>query len=260
MSISRNDYSRKHDELIKKWINKHKVEEMKKDFAIDGIVDTEVWYSLQRERILILLKEAYDDKKDMEISQARIWNMTRWIKHDPSNPCTNNCGKGIDCSECRASGKTFNQIAEWVYGIENDGDVDYDAWLGITEEKTNEIYYQKRDALLRKVAIMNVKKLSGQNGSQNDDLCYYVTLDNDLLIKQIELINPTLIICCGTYSYLRFLFTDLPELENILHGSIKYQNYKIIATKHPMAIVTGGNKKKYENVMQLYKNLCIDNK
>ncbi|MBO5140292.1 MAG: hypothetical protein J6B76_06545 [Peptococcaceae bacterium] len=97
------NYVDKNELLMKEWIKKHGARNGIKSFAIDGIVNPEVWFQLpnEKEKILFLLKEAYDDV------EHRIWDETKWIRHEK---CMDVCEK--DCDKCRATGTTFNPLAE----------------------------------------------------------------------------------------------------------------------------------------------------
>ena len=240
-------YIKKKDELMSEWIAKHGAKTGVKSFAMDGIISPEKWFSMspEKERILFILKEAYDDVNH------RIWDEAKWIAHEP---CMENC-ESADCQNCRASGYTFNPVAEWIYGIYNAGSENYDNWLGVTSKNMDE-YYTVRDELLSRVALINIKKSDGTRTSSDEDLFYYTVLDKELLTRQIELINPTLIICGGTYGMLRCLYTDLPKLEHSDNGHAMLGDIKVIAACHPNA--KKKNEDKYLQVMENFRFLLLE--
>ena len=232
---------------MSEWIARHGAKTGVKSFAKDGIVSPVEWYAQPEggERILFILKEAYDD------IEHRIWDEAKWIAHEP---CMEGC-INKDCKNCRASGYTFNPMAEWIYGVYNvqsGTDTAYDNWLGVSSRNLTE-YYQVRDSLLRRVALMNIKKSDGARASSDEDLFYYAALDKDLLRRQIELIAPTLIICGGTYGMLRCIYTELPKLEDSNNGHAMLGEIKVIATCHPNA--KKRNEEKYKQVVENYKML-----
>lgn len=258
------NYIKLHDELMRKWLEKCIASDCKNSFAKDGIIAPEVWFSLSsnEERILFILKEAYVKKSNNEKAHLTesgdgkpiIWDESKWLSH---RRCTELCDKNYDCDNCRANGVTFNPLAEWVYGIESAAageERQYDKWLG-KREHSEESYYSKRDALLCRAAIVNIKKSEGVNGSSNEELYYYAARDRALLIEQIMLIQPTLIVCGGTYGMLRCVFTDLPKMENSSHGACYLDDCKVIATCHPNKRGNTSNKRKYNDVMNLYMSL-----
>lgn len=243
------NYTVQHECLMQQWIRKSAAVDGIRSFTKDGVIKPALWFSStdSKERILFFLKEAYDSKN-------RIWDETKWISH---KECTEICENGADCANCRATGMSFNPMAEWIYGIENIArgtEKDYDNWLGLPPDKhTESNYYSRRDQLLSTTAIVNIKKAGGTNHSSDEDLYYYAARDKELLIQQISLIQPTLLICGGTYGMLRCLFPDLPAIADSKHGISQLGNYNIIATCHPSKRCS--NRKKYNNVMELYKEL-----
>lgn len=48
-----------------------------------------------------------------------------------------------------------------------------------------------------------MKKVYGQSKSSDEDLIEYIKRDSDLLMNQIQEINPEIIICCRTFPLLR---------------------------------------------------------
>lgn len=136
----------------------------------DGIVDTE-----QYEGILFLLKEAYstEEKKD-------TWDLCKWLA----------AVKPI---------RLWNHVAKWVRGLCNttvDRVEPYVRW--ITEEEGREA--------LRKIAVINVKKIDGKSGSDRDDLMGFVEANAELLRREIELVQPKIIVCGNTFEYLQKIF------------------------------------------------------
>ena len=242
------EYNELNAQLMEEWMLKHSVKEGVLGFAKDGIVSPSKWFILEsnEEKILVLLKEAYDDLQ-------RVWDEAKWIMHDH---CMENCPD--DCMTCRATGTTFNPISEWIggiTGIESGSKKEYDNWLW-TEGRSLDTYYKTRDEFLSRIAIMNIKKSNGTHTSSYEDLSSYALNDMDLLRKQIiEVIKPTLIICGGTYDLLRIVFPQLPALDNSLNGVATIDGMKIIAAYHPMAPIKGGNAVKYAQVLENYEKL-----
>lgn len=243
-----NTYVKENEAIMKELMEKHHAENGKVSFAKDGIISPETWFSLDKndEKILVLLKEAYDS------ALLRIWDETKWLCHER---CTEFCDHKGDCNTCHVTGNTFNPVAEWVYGIIGSkcgSPLPYDNWIGISSKDMNE-YNEKRDSLLKRIAIVNIKKANGEKSSSYKDLLEYAMNDKDLLHKQIfEAIKPTVIICGNTYDLLRAIAPELPKLENSTDGHYTLNGIKIIAAYHPMAPVKGGNQKKYENVVNAY--------
>lgn len=240
-------YNKRREELMNRWIARYKAANGIRSFAKDGIISPEIWFSNKcgKERILFILKEAYDD------IEHRIWDEAGWIAH---RKCMENCGN--DCSSCRATGSTFNPLAEWIYGINRAGAgeaAEYDNWLGVSDRNLKR-YYEKRDELLCRTALINIKKPDGCRVSDTDELYWYASADKDLLTEQIALINPTLIICGGTYNIFRCIYTELPKLADPSDGFAVLGDIKIIACCHPNAR-SMSNEHKYYSVLKNYNKL-----
>lgn len=257
VSTAKDLYETQHSNLMKEWKKKHGADDGQCDFAMDGIVSPHIWFTLPsgEERILFLLKEAYTKKENTKEENPKlVWDEAKWLAHQQCvTERLKDCPK--DCKQCPITGSTFNPIAEWVYGIRSSNgsnNVAHDNWLGVTSRKKHD-YNSVRDELLSQVAIINIKKSSGVSNSDNSDLYYYAAWDKELLICQIRLINPTVIICGGTYGMLRCLFTDLEKLEDNNNGATFLGNIKVIASCHPNASIA--NKDKFDAVMKNYLSL-----
>lgn len=186
-------YTLAHSELLSKWKDKHKAAGYK-GFVSDGIVCPELWFS-QSTRVLFILKEAYSDD-----GNENDWDL-------------------LDClnSESESKGRIWTAVAEWQYALQNTTEERipvFDGWLGCPVGDTKQ-YREARTALLKQCAVINIKKSNGQNGSDDMDLLRYVKEDWMLIKSQIELINPTIIVCGSTFSLLRDWKTE-PEQERKL--------------------------------------------
>lgn len=241
--MTADEYNVRNDELFRKWREKHLKKYGPTVFIRDGIISPEDWFGNNppKERILFLLKEAYDKEEN-----TMDWDETKWLKQEK---CMDICSKKIDCSNCNITGNTFNFVASVAYGILESETKKYDPWIGI-ESRKNSLFICKRKEMLKKIAIINIKKSRGKKSSSDDDIYYYAADDKDLLIEQIKLISPTIIICGGTYKYLRCIFTDLPQLEDLSDGLCKYESMRIIAAPHPNSHSSG--EERYNRILSNY--------
>ena len=242
--MSKEIFINEHKALMEKWQKKH--DALTNGFAEDGIVSPDKWFDLpsNEERIMILLKEAYA-KEDANSEKKLIWSEADWLAHEP---CMVDCHK--DCKTCTITGGTFNAVAEWVYGIINasDGELkEYDNWLGVQSRKMKD-YRFVRDALLSRIAVVNIKKSSGARSSDRNNIMSYAESDKELLKEQIKLIKPTVIVCGGTYEMLCHIYPELEE--HPCNGATMLGNIKVIASCHPNAHIK--NEKKYRAVVDGY--------
>jgi len=107
-----------------------------------------------------------------------------------------NGGKNWDLRNFLSKGgrwRTWNNVVRWQFGIENVNDNSI--------KRFNEINYvnnEIRKKYLNKIAVVNLKKVSGSNSSKMSEIERYSREDRDYLKKQIKLYEPDVIICCGT--------------------------------------------------------------
>ncbi len=156
-------------DVFNEWKNKgiHKG----KVFIYDGIIDQDLWDSSDS-RLMFLLKEAYDSKRE-----SGAWDLTNLIRR-----------RGV-------SGRTFKPMAQWAYGINNilhgNGVVPY-------VENSADV----KNALFSS-AIVNIKKSNGKKTSSKNDLIEYVDEDWGLLYSQIKSISPKIVVCGKTWPLIR---------------------------------------------------------
>lgn len=200
------NYQEKQNDLFNnKWID-HPEDENKK-FTWDGIVaQNEEEFSIwlnSKAKILFLVKEAHGD-------------------YEPSIPTK------IE--------RKFNlNLARWKYLIEgffSNGEV--------PRFPDDEILKGNNTG----IAIVEVKKFDeGKKISSNDEILQYAKRDAEFLREQIEIINPTVIVCCGTFSsYEDGIYANENDkieheyyglLENIDASIYTHRNRTILNFYHP---------------------------
>lgn len=150
-----------------------------KVFISDGPVDMDTWNDRSSgKHILFLLKEAYGD--------SEAWSLNNWLR------------------ETGPSSNIWYRVVEWTYGISNTSatkiaryspeDISFDR----VEGESNE--------WLKQIAVMNIKKSGGRSSSDYREIMTYAEADKEELLKELELINPDIIVCGGTADDLDFLF------------------------------------------------------
>ena len=93
-----------------------------------------------------------------------------------------------------------------------------------TKKANKEKYYEKRKELLQRIAIVNLKKADGESRPKS----ITVTKETSkLLRRQLELIQPHFVVCCGTGDSL----TKEQQCE-LLDG------FKVIKVPHPNAHIS----------------------
>ena len=148
-----------------------------KIFIKDGIINPEKWDKAPV-KILFLLKEAYekqDKKKDQDYCQ--------WVSN---------------LTSLHGQSTTWKRMSEWIYGIfklKEHGKLFEFPKDKSCDDKDKSFDENDRLEYLRSIAVVNIKKSNGKTDSHKEDLKKYVEKDWPFLQKQIDDINPDLIIC-----------------------------------------------------------------
>lgn len=195
-----NDLENKLQELTNKWIESEcwknsecifendKKEIVGNIFVEDGIVDY-IEYNNQKLKILFVLKEAYTSSKEKE-------NRKSSLIVDIKNGIERNF---------------WNRLSEWAVGLLNEDEKNITNFDSITKEQ--------KEIAIRKIAIINLKKSDGDTKTDMGKYeKYFYNKNNeinkkyvDCLNEQIDLINPDVIICGGTFNIFNRLYKDKIE-------------------------------------------------
>jgi hypothetical protein len=150
-------------------------------FNYDGIIDDAEWKkNRQNCRIMFLLKEAYHKDK-MPTPYYELADDLR--DYGPW--------------------KMWYKVAEWTRGLLLTADGKAAPYTELTKEDCNKY--------LRKIAVVNIKKSHGKPNSEDDNLMWYAEKDAGLLYKQIEMINPSIIVCGYTFDFLNKIIKESGE-------------------------------------------------
>lgn len=162
-------------DIFEEWENKY----IDRSFVFDGIVDENEW-DKQETKICFLLKEAYTKDKKNYFK----WSLSKWLNRDESSVIN-----------------TWNTVALWTYGIL------HTTKTAISEFPDASAFDKaKKHSLLKRISAVNVKKVDGQEKSDWYDLKDYAISDRLLLKKQIERIDPDVIVCGSTFDFLRIVY------------------------------------------------------
>ena len=170
------------EKLFDKWAEKH-AKKMSQEtpyempheapygkFVRDGIINPDKW-AKQEPKICFVMPEAggYDDNEKFPNGHdlAAEWN------------------------EKGCFTKLMFKFAVWIQAV-------YDSFFDPVPYVKKQIIDQKND-LLRAVAIVNVKKSDGHKVPDYKNVQKFAQEDATELRKEIELINPDVILCCNTF-------------------------------------------------------------
>lgn len=148
--------------LFESWKKKEK--HLGKIFNSDGIICEEEWKK-QDKKILFILKEAYH--RDIKIVSD----------YDLAG----------DLRETGPWSTMWYRIAEWAYGMINTTSEHIKPYKKLTRFE--------RKSYVSKVAVMNIKKSDGKSKSNNEDIIQYAEYDAEEILREIEIINPDIIVC-----------------------------------------------------------------
>ena len=150
-------------------------------FVRDGIVNIESWKK-QKVRICFILNEA-GGREDME--------------HYPDG-----FDLAAEWNERGSFSKFMFKIAVWTKAIQ-------DAFLPPVTYKKSDVS-KIRDDLIRSIAVVNIKKSDGQRRSDFELLFRYANEDAEELKRELEIVNPNIIVCCENLKFLREPFVPKP--------------------------------------------------
>lgn len=141
-------------------------------FTIDGIVNEECWYDLvkkEKNKVLYILREANGNASEMGMEGKEVDGDNFWFQK-----CV---------TENKVSDNIFQRIKEMQMIIQG--------YTGVDVDSTKEI--------LREVAYMNLNKRGG--GASVDWKIFndYIKEYKEYIKKEIAIIKPDIIVCCGTY-------------------------------------------------------------
>ena len=116
------------------------------------------------------------------------------------------------------------RIAEWSYGMLN------------SFPQYDEIWKEKRGHnAMQQIAFMNIKKIGGGGNAEYDEMLKHVEMNFKFLHRQIEIIDPDIIITGTTWGELRnALFPDIQWKSSGYYVEIGIHNEaKVIDFYHP---------------------------
>ena len=167
---------------IKKLFNDWKKKANATPFVTDGVMNPKEWFS-QDVRPLFLLKEAYGGDCDWDLAKDHV------LTREKARPI-------------------WKRISLWTKGIMNTGAAYTKPFKPNSEDikDFNNLY-------LNKIAAVNIKKYNGKKQSDYNEILSYAKNDKDFLRKQIELCDPTVIVCGYTGAALEMIL-DTPLRKN----------------------------------------------
>ena len=111
-------------------------------------------------------------------------------------------------------------------------------WIEVYKKpKTSFKHLKDHGGNLAEIALVNIKKIAGL--SKTNPKVIYSIVNNEtyanILKKEIELINPQIVICCGTFDYAKILYPT-PVITDTLECGVEYfisNNITFVDFIHP---------------------------
>ncbi len=169
-------------------------------FISDGIINNNVWNGGQYPKILFVMKNLKTDEESVDIdirpemrkgNESSLWTKRGW--------------------------DGLYTIAKWAIGI------------CLTDKERIEPFFWKAPNTdwWNNIAIMLIKKENGNNDIINPDIIdLYADSDNVELKREIEIIDPDIVVCCSTYrTLMTFVYGFDPEsTSNPIYSSETMEN------------------------------------
>jgi len=187
-----------------------------KDICHDGIVNEnkDIYANLQQ-RVLFVLRDTND---------ARGNDLLDLLRTGPRY-------------------QTWHTIARWAAGILNKFP-----------------HYSQIDKLdvmsetLKNVAVINLKKKAGRSSADLNEINLFAFQDRQLLRKQIECINPNIIVACGTFDSVLWLLEPSFDSSNIDKHFARKDDLTILSWYHPTRV---NNEQSYEDLRRLWNKAML---
>jgi len=155
-------------------------------FNRDGVISKENWDSGGK-KVLFVLKETNKAKQNVvtAINRAMEVKKSGWWR-----------------------GKVLRRVGRWAYGLQN-----YDGVVPpLKDAKLNE-----KNAI-NSIAYINIRKAAGKARTNRKTFDAHASEYSSFVRRQIELINPDIVVLCGTYSQVkRYVFPELKKVSERVH-------------------------------------------
>ncbi|MCK4426986.1 MAG: hypothetical protein KAW16_00730 [candidate division Zixibacteria bacterium] len=203
------------DELFKEWLKFYQSKGIPtKGFSRDGVVD-EDRFEKARRRILFILRETNDFPESNEFRGDLRTFLSQTLKW-----------------------QLWHAVGRWACGILND----FPDYRECDDR-------QKIHNAIRQIAIINLKKITGGSWSDLDEINETAHRDKEFIKKEVDIIDPQVIVTCGTWSHLVWLF-DLENLPMEDKPPFSYtKNRLYLSTRHP---VRANNRETYDELKKLW--------
>ncbi len=154
--------------MVKKNQHESEINHAQNKFIPDGIVNHDVWNDSTHKKILYVLKEAYTD-------EDKGYDLANWLNSEPDF-------------------RMWNRVARWTYGLQNTSENEIAKYIPDIDKDTD-----IRKQCFGQIAVMNLKKSGGESTSVIEEIAAYAQSDREELVRELQLIDPDIVICGSTF-------------------------------------------------------------
>jgi len=195
------------EDIWHRWRASYQTDEAK-SLVEDGVGD-EVGYRSSQPRLLVVLKET--NRRGGKYDGVKLTDQLR---------------KG-------AKYTVWHRVAEWAAGFHHG----FPPYSEVAQQSV-------KDEALRGIAAINLKKIPGTATASSTTIDAYAFRDRLLLREQLDELDPTVILCCGTFNPMCWLLESRISSEMGLHKVVTIDNgAKLIKWDHPSR--RGRNKREW---------------
>ena len=218
-------------------------------YVVDGIIDEEA-YLASPIRTAFLLKETNGGTEKENCDAMGNWDKFTRNLHSMALPKSH--------PESAPLYKTWPNVCLWMYLIHHP-----EATFSCCTEN-DEFKEEQLRHYLDTAAIINLKKVPGGSSSVYDELTAAAKKNHDFLLQQIDIMEPELIICGGTYWIFKETFLNEEIQTGILSTGTHYfvhNNRLYLEFPHPMwysvdrKILFAYAKEVFDNVRKLLADM-----
>ena len=146
----------------------------------------------------------------------------------------------------------FPNIARWKYLVKN---FYLKKSLPNFPEFENIPEIEYGDGRLKDIAYVNVKKTLGTSSSNNSEIQRFALKDKDLLVEQIDQLNPDIVFCCSTFWSYHPIYDGNNTITEVSDRVFKHEDRLIINYYHPgHTRYKGGQKGLYDTLKSILSN------
>lgn len=111
---------------------------------------------------------------------------------------------------------------------------------------------ERKKTSLRSIAAINLKKQSGGSSSDMTEIHTHAHRDRSLILRQIDLLSPTIVIACGTIDPLIWLLNLYVRADGPIHAkTTSGAPFSVLPYRHPAA--RGSSRRLYDDFVDAAK-------